>query len=243
MRFERWIVLLAAMAAAAGTARLGWWQLDRAAQKTASQQRFDERQGLPTLDGASLARSEAEALEQHQRGIVLRGHWLASATVALDNRQMKGQPGFFVVTPLQLADGSAVLVQRGWLPRNFQDRSLVKLPALPEGEVQVQGRIAPPPGRLYEFGGESKGVVRQNLRLPEFAREIRMALRPLSVLQLRTDPPDGLQREWPAAATGVQKHHGYAFQWFALCLLIVGLYVWFQILRPRRLAKAPSLTT
>jgi surfeit locus 1 family protein len=35
----------------------------------------------------------------------------------------------------------------------------------------------------------------------------------------------------------VQKHYGYAFQWFALCALIGGLHVWFRIIRPRR--KAP----
>ena len=51
-----------------------------------------------------------------------------------------------------------------------------------------------------------------------------------------TAPPvadDGLLRQWPAVAIDVGKHHGYAFQWFALCALITGLYVWFQLLRPR----------
>ena len=31
---------------------------------------------------------------------------------------------------------------------------------------------------------------------------------------------------------GVSKHHGYAFQWFALARLISGLYVWFPIRPP-----------
>jgi surfeit locus 1 family protein len=44
---------------------------------------------------------------------------------------------------------------------------------------------------------------------------------------------EGLLREWPQAATGVEKHYGYAFQWFGLALLIALLYVWFQIVRPR----------
>ena len=39
---------------------------------------------------------------------------------------------------------------------------------------------------------------------------------------------EGLQRDWDAPDTGVDKHHGYAFQWFALCALLVGLYAWFQ---------------
>ena len=40
--------------------------------------------------------------------------------------------------------------------------------------------------------------------------------------------------QWPEPAADVQKHYGYAFQWFALCALILGLYVWFQLIRPRR---------
>ena len=45
--------------------------------------------------------------------------------------------------------------------------------------------------------------------------------------------PDRLLRQWPAPAVDVGKHHGYAFQWFALCALITGLALWFQIIRPR----------
>jgi cytochrome oxidase assembly protein ShyY1 len=46
-------------------------------------------------------------------------------------------------------------------------------------------------------------------------------------------PDDGLLRAWPAVAVDVGKHHGYAFQWFSLSALIVGLTLWFQFLRPR----------
>ncbi|MES1163417.1 MAG: SURF1 family protein, partial [Rhizobacter sp.] len=60
-------------------------------------------------------------------------------------------------------------------------------------------------------------------------------LAPLSV-QASDSPAtagDGLLREWPRPAVDVQKHYGYAFQWFALCALMAGLYVWFQLVRPR----------
>ncbi len=45
---------------------------------------------------------------------------------------------------------------------------------------------------------------------------------------------DELLRDWPAPDLGLQKHYGYAFQWFALAALILCLYVWFQLIRPRR---------
>jgi surfeit locus 1 family protein len=102
----------------------------------------------------------------------------------------------------------------------------------------VQGRIAPPPARLYEFAGGASGPIRQNLDLTGFARETGLPLLPLSVLQANADDKagtagDGLLREWPRPAVDVHKHHGYAFQWFALAALMTGLYVWFQLVRPR----------
>lgn len=236
MNARRWIVLLAAAAGVAVTARLGVWQLDRAAQKTALQAAIDARAALPALPAADLAREPAAAEAQHHRAAVLRGRWLAARTVFLDNRQMDGRPGFFVVTPLALADGSAVLVQRGWAPRDAHERT--RLPAVPthDGEVEVAGRIAPPPSRLYEFAQGESGPIRQNLDLDAFSREIGVPLRPLS-LQQTGDAADGLVRDWPRIAVDVHKHHGYAFQWFALAALIACLYVWFQLVLPRRRAR------
>jgi surfeit locus 1 family protein len=153
---------------------------------------------------------------------------------------MNGRPGFFVVTPLQLTDGSAVLVQRGWLPRDMADRTRVAQPPTAAGLVRIEGRIAPPPSRLYEFAGAASGPIRQNIDVEGFARETRLRLRPLSIVQLEATPPlnDGLSRQWLRPAADVAKHHGYAFQWFALCALILGLYAWFQIIRPRRRPRA-----
>lgn len=227
-------ILLAALLAAAGTARLGVWQLDRAAQKNAWQAGIEERGTLPPLPAAALARSAAEAEVQVHRRTVLQGRWLPEHTVYLDNRQMDGKVGFFVLTPLQLADGSAVLVQRGWQMRDFTDRARVTPPPTPTGTVQVAGRLAQGPARLYEFSGAASGPIRQNLDLDLFAQEIGVALRPLLLLQASSDVEDGLVRHWPRPAADVQKHYGYAFQWFALSALIIGLYVWFRILRPSK---------
>jgi surfeit locus 1 family protein len=234
-RWQRLAVLLAALAMAALTARLGFWQLDRAAQKTALQAALDSRRALPPLPASELAREAAAAAAQHHRAITLDGRWLPGFTVYLDNRQMNGRPGFYVVTPLLLADGSAVLVQRGWLPRDGEDRSRITPPLTPDGAVTVFGRIAPPPARLYDLGADAPGSIRQNLDIERFALESRLALRPLTIVQEDRGgtPTDGLQREWPQPAANVHKHYGYAFQWFALCALVIGLYAWFQVIRPR----------
>ncbi|MBA4177897.1 MAG: transmembrane cytochrome oxidase [Leptothrix sp. (in: Bacteria)] len=234
------VVLLAALVAAAGTARLGLWQLDRAAQKVALHEAQQRQRSRPPLAAADLARDGAEATAQVHRNVVLQGEWLAAHTVFLENRQMNGRPGFFAVTPLRLADGSAVLVERGWTPRDLMDRTRVAAPPAPDGMVSVHGRIAPRPGRLYEFDGAASGAIRQNLDIAAFARETGLTLRTFSIVQDDGPRPsaDGLLRQWPAPTADVQKHYGYAFQWFALCALIIGLYVWFQLIRPRRLGRA-----
>jgi len=233
---RRWIVLLAALLGIALTARLGAWQLSRAGEKERLQALLDARGHAAALRAGDLARSAAEAELQHYRLVHLRGRWVATNTVFLDNRQMHGRPGFFVVTPLRLDDGAdAVLVQRGWVPRDLAERTRLPAVTTPAGEVEIDALIAPPPARLYAFGADAPGAIRQNLALEDFSRETGLALRPLSVQQLDAPggAPDGLQRQWPAPAVDVHKHYGYAFQWFALATLITILYVWFQLVRPR----------
>jgi surfeit locus 1 family protein len=242
MRRSRALVLIAAIGLASLTARLGVWQLDRAAQKQAIQASIDTRRDLPALPAGELARTLDAAREQHYRRIELEGRWLADRTVYLDNRPMDGRVGFIVLTPLLMGDGSAVVVQRGWLPRDAVDRTRIAPYRTPEGTVRVLGRIAPSPGRLYEFDGAASGPIRQNVDVVEFARETGLVLHPLSVQQM-ADPglaDDGLRRLWPIITADVHKHYGYAFQWFALSALTIALYVWFQLIRPRRRAARES---
>ena len=242
-RLRFWLIALAAVAGMLATASLGRWQLSRAAEKEALQATLDTRASMPAIGGKELfsaaatgSASEAEPLLH--RAVVLEGHWLPAHTVYLDNRQMQGRPGFFVVTPLQLSghggNNRVVLVQRGWAPRNFQDRTQLPQVQTPDGLVQVQGRVAPAPSRLYEFqGGDSaqgSSRIRQNLDLAAFRTETGLALANLTVLQTGT-AGEGLQRDWPVVGAGVDKHYGYAFQWFGLSGLIALLYVWFQIVR------------
>jgi surfeit locus 1 family protein len=234
---SRIVLLLAAVAGALATGRLGLWQLDRAAQKIALQDAMQRQRELPPLVQADAPRDGATATAQQHRAVRLRGSWLARATVYLENRTMDGRVGFYALTPLRLADGSVVLVQRGWLPRDVADRTHISAALPAAGEVDVQGRIALGPSRLYDLGGAGSGPIRQNLELNAFARETGLPLRPFMVVQDdggATPVADGLQRHWPQPAADVHKHYGYAFQWFAMSTLIGGLYVWFQFIRPAR---------
>lgn len=228
------LITMAAVIVALLTARLGFWQLSRAAEKNALQSAIEQQTQRPVLDALP---SDLQAMASlHHRRVQLQGRWSPAHTVYLDNRQMNGRPGFFVITPLVLADGRAVLVQRGWLPRDVNDRARIDDAPAPAGDVRLEGRIAPPPARLFEFDSADTGRIRQNLELDAFARETALRLLPLSVLQ--TGPADNkLLRDWPLPAIGIAKHYGYAFQWFGLSTLVVILYVWFQFIQPRRIGR------
>ena len=231
MRF--WIVTAATALTMAVTASLGLWQLDRARQKLALQAQISDRSGLSAWGNAELLQA-ADVKAGVHRPVDLVGEWVPDASVFLDNRQMNTRVGFFLVTPLRLQGSDrVVLVQRGWVPRDFTDRARVPGVPTPAGTVRLQGRLAPSPGKLYELGEAGTGPIRQNIDLAAFARETGLPLLDVSVLQ-SGDASDGLLREWPQVALDVSKHHGYAFQWFALCVLAGILYVWFQILSPRR---------
>lgn len=230
------LVLAATLVGVSLTARLGWWQVSRAQEKLALQAAIDSRGALPPLTTAALAADATQAADQVHRSVRLRGVWDAARTVYLDNRPMDKRVGFYVLTPLRLENrADAVVVQRGWIPRDFTDRTKVQVPPTPQGIVEVEGRVAMAPSRLLEFGHGASGPIRQNLDLGAFAQESGLRLVPLSVLQTDSPgaPPDGLLRQWPAPAVDVHRHEGYAFQWFALATLMTGLYVWFQLLRPR----------
>ena len=235
--WHRWLVLGVAALGVAITFSLGLWQVGRAAEKTALQNAKQQQADQLVLDGRSLDTELNEAPQRRAliyRRMTLKGHWLPEHTVFLDNRQMNAKPGFFVLTPIKLeGTGAVVLVQRGWAQRSFTDRTALPVLQTPEGLVEVQGHLAPWPSRLYDFGGAETGPIRQNLDLTAYREATGLQLLEVTLLQSGT-ASEGLLREWPLVASGVEKHHGYAFQWFGLSGLIALLYVWFQIVQPRR---------
>lgn len=260
------VVTLAAVLALAATVSLGRWQLSRAAQKEALQARIDaQKLKAPLSQAEFLALGEA-AGEMH-RPVRLRGLWLTAQTVYLDNRQMHGTPGFYVLTPFAL-EGSeqAVMVQRGWVQRNFVDRTQLGVVETPPGIVELTALIEPPPSHLFELGAKTAAApapaasaaapapsaagasapapgiqgsspIRQNLDLEAFRAETQLPLRTDVSLQQSGPASEGLQRDWPAPALGLERHYGYAFQWFGLSALVVILYVWFQFISPFRRAR------
>ena len=254
-----WLITVAAVLTLAATVSLGRWQLSRAAQKEALQASIEAQKVKPPLTQAEFL-ALAQPSDELHRPVRLRGLWLTPQTVYLDNRQMHGVPGFYVLTPFALeGTEQTVMVQRGWVQRNFVDRTKLGAVETPAGIVEVTGLIEPPPSHLLELGTsvpapaapagapataatpapavEGYSPIRQNLDLEAFRAETKMPLRTDVSLQQTGPASEGLQRDWPAPALGLERHYGYAFQWFGLSALVVILYVWFQFITPFRRAR------
>lgn len=236
---KRVLIAIAAMLGFALTARLGFWQWSRGEQRTALHEATLRRAEAAPVDQAQLLAAGAHADALVHRPVVLRGQWIPQRTVYLDNRQMNAVPGFYVVTPLRLEGSQAVvLVQRGWVQRNFEQRDRLPPVQTPAGPVEVRGFLAPPPAKLFAFARQETGAIRQNLDLAAFRAETGLPLLELSVQQTGA-PSEGLLRQWPEAGSGADTNFGYAFQWWAMATLIAILYVWFQIILPYRRARRP----
>jgi len=159
------------------------------------------------------------------RRVRVSGQFDVAHEILLDNRVLNGKPGYHVVTPLKI-DQSAryVLIDRGWVARGA-DRTLLPEIRTPLGVVVIEGIAAPPSNKYLELSTQTvEGRVWQNLDMPRMDALLRHPLQPVVITQLN-DNGDGLLRQWGRPDAGVEKHLGYAFQWFALALTIIVIYV------------------
>lgn len=228
-------ILLVTLVVSGITARLGFWQLSRAHTKESLNAITEARQLEPALqndDWTAVPASDGWL----QRNVDVEGHWLHQFTVYLDNRSMKNQQGFFVLTPFQLPNGAVLWVQRGWVARDRARSDYLPPVQTPEGRVSLQAKVVSSPSKLMELGSSAQAkegfaVLRQNVDLEAFRLETKLNV--LATLQQTQsdskNAPDGLLREWPKSISGADKNRGYAFQWFALSALALILFAWFQV--------------
>jgi surfeit locus 1 family protein len=237
-----WLLLLLTVLFVGVTSSLGFWQLGRAHLREQIETEQSSKAALPALGNVQLDNLPPDS-QLLYRNLALEGAWVSQWSVYL-NRPMNGQAGFWVMTPLRLDSGSVVLVQRGWAPRD---------PVLPNkpptvktsaDRLQVQGQWISPPSRLMELDSgtsapsTSFSQVRQNLDVMQYERETGLKIR--AVMRQNSTADDGLSRDWPSLASRAQTNRGYAFQWFAMSVVGLLLFLWFQVFRKRRTVTPPA---
>ncbi len=235
-RARIWVAVTAAIIGIAVTISLGNWQTRRAAEKLALQETWDRAGLQPPLD---VTRDNVtEVADRLPLRVRVSGRYLHEHEIWLDNRQMGGRVGFNLLTPLRQDNGAGiVLVNRGFAPRDPLDR--VRLPpvARSDGAIAVVGLAVAQPSRVLELGenAPARGAppLWQNLDYEMFERASGLQVQRW-VVQQTASSADGLSRNWPRPSAGIDKHRGYALQWYSLAALIAALMLFFGVRARRR---------
>jgi surfeit locus 1 family protein len=207
---------------------LGFWQLDRAAEKISMQRLFD-------ADASYAPLSDRMSVQDYQR-ISASGRFLDDRQFLIDNMILNGRLGYFVITPFEYASNKPLLmVNRGWVAAG-PERSLPLLMPLPAADPEIRGRA----GHLPRVGIRSRDAVSTSTGWPKLATypelsDLSQALdRELLPFILLLDPHDGdaLIRQWQPQGRGTAMHYGYAFQWFAMAAAVAAILAW-QFLKRR----------
>lgn len=223
------LVTVATVAFCMLTLSLGNWQTRRAHEKEALQTKLDERALQAPI---SLPASAVDAEEFDRRPVKVRGRYDAALSILLDNKVYQGRVGYQVLTPLRIGAGERyVLINRGWIAAG---RTRADLPHVetPKGEQQIEGVAVVPSAKVFELGVDTQQQkVWQNLVLARYASWSGLRLQPV-VIEQHSAVADGLVRDWPRPDTGIEKHRGYALQWYSFCALALLLYFVLNYKRP-----------
>lgn len=221
----RGIPFIAAMIAAGIGISLGQWQTRRAVEKETIESTLAARQSAAPLQ---LEEEVLDAGKLEYRRLRVKGSFVPGWTMYLDNRPYKSVAGFHVLTPMRIAGSDMhVLVARGWVKRDVSDRSKIPRLPLPEGVIEIEGVARRGAGKVLELGVAEPirgGAIVQNLDIVELARASGLKFQPLLIEQIN-EAHDGLIRDWPPPSSGIDKHRGYAFQWYALAVTALLFFV------------------
>lgn len=204
---------------------LGSWQLERAAEKVLLQEQFNNAATVTQLQDNLTDWTAAE----------LYGQLDTTRHLLLENKIYQGRAGVHVLTPMTLADRSAVLVNRGWLPLP-PDRSSLPDIATPVSAMTLSGRLGPISQPGVQIGAAQAlqpDDWPQLIVYPDWGRiesALNLQLHP-QVLYLDAASEAGFEgRTWTPFTMGPDRHRAYALQWyaFALTALIVWLVLGFS---------------
>lgn len=204
---------------------LGFWQLDRAQQKEQEAIEREDRgdDGLLRLTGNEVAPEQVR-----YRQVELRGEFLETAQFLLDNRKHKQVAGYYVMVPMMIeGSGRAVLVNRGWIAQG-DNRGVLPQIQVPSGLQQLTGVVRVPAHHGFRLGDNTNSPLRLYIDLEKIGEGVGVELLPFVVRQQSSlSSDDGLIREWKLGQKDGDPgmHYGYALQWFAFALLLIGGWV------------------
>jgi cytochrome oxidase assembly protein ShyY1 len=227
---RRWLGLAAlALVLAVVMVGLGNWQLDRYHQKVAINDRIDAAAGAAPVPVTNvLVTGHASNKEQRYTRVTATGRYDTANEILARGRTVDGQVGFEVITPLVLQNGTALLVDRGWVAAGANAAVVPDYPRAPSGDVTVTGAVRLPEHRIgaVERVGSQWRVRRINPA--QVAGDL-----PYPVLGGYVSAEQEGLRPVAVEYEGTLQNGGYALQWWAFAALTLIGYAYLA----RRQAK------
>ncbi|MFF5175100.1 SURF1 family protein [Micromonospora sp. NPDC000089] len=244
----RWLGYLAlTLVAAAVMVLLGNWQLARYHERTAVNERIDAggqgtpaplRDRLPAPTGGAGSVGPAPAKQAEWSRVTATGRYDPANVVLVRGRTVDSQVGFEVLVPLVLTDGSAVLVDRGWIPAAAGGATAQpEVPAIPGGPVTVVGRV-----HATETGGgavdrRAGRLESRRITVAKLARELPYPVHNgYLLLNEQTPANDPAFQAIPIGHTNNWQNFGYVVQWWLFAAMSLFGYGWVARKEARRAA-------
>ncbi|MFK8042163.1 SURF1 family protein [Congregibacter sp.] len=214
-----------------GLIALGFWQLDRAQEKSELALSESQRAIAAPIDVASLIEMPTE--ERAYRAVTVSGEYVPDAVILLDNQIRDGRYGHDVYGVFYDQDsGQHVLLNRGWVPGDASRRSVPQV-EVPMGQFTLSTSAYVPPGEPYllaedQFNSLEWPLLVQTVSSPALRKILRADLSGsllATELRLLAQEPTGFRRDWPVVNVSPEKHQGYAVQWFTMAAALLVFFV------------------
>ncbi len=200
-----------------GLVSLGFWQLERADEKRVIEHGIILAQQSP----AQLVINVDELLNKEHYQVLLKGHYDTNKQFIYDNQIVKGNAGYYVLTPFVLSDKTAILVNRGFVPWYGKREQLtdIKLDSLSR---IIKVELVKPVERIRLKQQPIKlnfPILIQSLNLDELSTVSDYQIIAM-LARLDVKASDGFFRQWQPFYGSIDKHLGYALQWFLMALVL-----------------------
>jgi surfeit locus 1 family protein len=229
----QWLLTALTLALCVAFVGLGRWQWHRGQARQLQWDAF--ARGADTARPLDTGRLDDVA--RYAR-IALTGHYRPERQFLLDNRIHLGQVGYEVLTPLELADGRTLLVDRGWIASTGMRARLPDVAFASASSVTVVGRVDELPMAGLAYGRAPPALGGNWPRVTAYPRisELNAALgRSLERRILLLDPraPHGYVRDWQPPGLPPARHWAYAIQWWLFAASLLVLWVIMTVRRAR----------
>ncbi|WP_250445326.1 SURF1 family protein [Actinotalea sp. C106] len=218
-------VLVAAICVAAGL-----WQWNRHADRSAAVEIVRSNYEATPLPVAEvLTQGEPLPGDAVWQPVTLEGTYDDESTVLLRNRPVGGQPGYHVLTPVEIASGplagEVLVVDRGWVPTAAEGTGPALEPAAPAGVVEITARLRADeaPATRDAPAGQVHAISVDQVREAGGGRWTADATLGAygSLMTENGDPPMDLGA-LARPSTDLGSHLSYAFQWWVFALGALG---------------------